>query len=251
MTFPLEFHIFGIPVMAHMIFDFLAFTVGLAYFSYHQSKHQDVIPENRSWIIVLGAAIGALVGSRLLAYGENPFALTSTLAWIQFYAQQTIVGGIVGGIIGIEIVKKILKIKTRTGDIFVYPLILGMAIGRVGCLLTGVSDATVGLPSSLPWAFDQGDGIPRHPTSLYEIIFLLVLWFVLKKVEKRFTFAPGTLFRLFVVLYLGFRLLVEFIKPVTPVFLNLSYIQIFSLLGMIYYIYELYKTKTSWIQTTI
>ncbi len=50
-----------------------------------------------------------------------------------------------------------------------------MCIGRVGCFLTGLSDATCGVRTDLPWGVDYGDGVPRHPAQIYEILFLLAL----------------------------------------------------------------------------
>ena len=110
-----------------------------------------------------------------------------------------------------------------------------MAIGRIGCLLTGITDRTVGIASSLPWAFDQGDGIPRHPTSFYEIIFLILLWIFLRRLEKIKNLKNGSIFKIFIFSYLLFRFAIEFIKPVTQIFLGLSVFQIVSLLGLIYY----------------
>ena len=57
----------------------------------------------------------------------------------------------------------------------VFPLLLGMALGRVGCHLAGLTDGTYGTATTLPWALDLGDGVARHPTNLYEIGFLLLL----------------------------------------------------------------------------
>jgi len=131
----------------------------------------------------------------------------------------------------VEIAKRIMRVTRRTGDAFVFPLILGIAIGRVGCFLTGLSDHTHGVATSLPWAVDFGDGVPRHPTQLYEIAFLLILGALLL-VRSRHAHAPGELFRWFLLGYLAFRFLVEFIKPrYTIPILSLSAIQIASLLG--------------------
>jgi phosphatidylglycerol:prolipoprotein diacylglycerol transferase len=57
-----------------------------------------------------------------------------------------------------------------------------------------------------------GDGIARHPTQLYEVIWLAVLAAVLVLRSGAMTTA-GDRFKLFMLGYLGFRLLVEFIKP--------------------------------------
>ncbi len=60
----------------------------------------------------------------------------------------------------------------------------GLAVGRIGCHLAGLTDGTHGDPSSLPWAVDFGDGIPRHPVNLYEVIFLGSLALIIFQKEK-------------------------------------------------------------------
>ena len=159
-------------------------------------------------------------------------------------AGKTIVGGIVGGIIGVELAKKIAGEKRSSGDLFVFPLILGIGVGRIGCFLTGVKDGTVGNPSSLPWALDQGDGILRHPTALYEILYLVIVWTVLTYAKKYYQLESGILFKLFILLYLSYRLFIEFLKPVTPLIFNLSAIQIVSLVVVMVYLIQLWNHRS-------
>ena len=83
--------------------------------------------------------------------------------WLTVYIVAPIVGGLLGGWAGVEIAKRVLRIRYSTGDLFVFPLVVGMSIGRVGCFLTGLDDHTCGTWTGLPWAVDFGDG-PRHPT---------------------------------------------------------------------------------------
>src|SRR5260370_21930725 len=92
-------------------------------------------------------------------------------AWL---GGKTIVGGLLGGWAGVEIAKKCMGIAWSTGDLYVFPLIFGMAVGRVGCFLTRLEDHTCGSFTSPPWAVDFGDG-PRPPAQLYYIAFLLTL----------------------------------------------------------------------------
>jgi phosphatidylglycerol:prolipoprotein diacylglycerol transferase len=98
---------------------------------------------------------------------------------------KTIVGALIGGLITVELMKRYIGLRTSTGDLYAIPLAVGIAIGRIGCFLTGLSDNTYGTASNLPWAIDFGDGIPRHPTQLYEIAFLLLLIPALYKLQKR------------------------------------------------------------------
>ncbi|MDQ3110376.1 MAG: prolipoprotein diacylglyceryl transferase [Bacteroidota bacterium] len=108
--------------------------------------------------------------------------------------------------------KKILGEKNRSGDLFVFPILLALLIGRIGCLLTALDDHTAGGPTSLPWGIDYGDGIFRHPLPLYEMIFLALTFFVLWKLKNKNIFAPGSLFKLLMVSYFIFRIANESYK---------------------------------------
>lgn len=148
---------------------------------------------------------------------------------------KTIVGGMLGGLIGVEIIKKKIGVTVSSGDLMVYPLILAMIIGRTGCFLTGLGDGTYGIATHLPWGIDFGDGIRRHPTNLYEIIFWIILWITLKITERKFMFTDGSKFKIFLASYLVFRLLVEFIKPDYFFNFGLSVIQLACIAGILYY----------------
>jgi len=225
-------------IWPHTLCEFLAFFVSYRYYGYLKNK-SGLAPLSPSaeWAVIMGGASGALIGSRLLGILENPHFFLQLSAWTPFTSSKTILGGLAGAIIGVEIAKKWIGLKRRTGDHFLYPLILGMIIGRIGCFLTGVVDGTVGLPSKLPWALDQGDGILRHPTSLYEIFFLMSAWFILKYFDKKTRPQNGDCFRLFVIGYFAFRLFVEFLKPRYSLLFSLSAIQWVSLFGILPYVY--------------
>jgi phosphatidylglycerol---prolipoprotein diacylglyceryl transferase len=180
---------------------------------------------------------------------------------------KTIVGALIFGLIAVELMKRYIGVRQSTGDLYAIPLALGIAIGRIGCFLTGLSDNTYGTPTTLPWAINFGDGIPRHPTQLYEIIFLLALIPILYRfvilsgaeVSRRRVphfsrplrevgllpttndyrpttlFLPGDAFKFFMVAYLTFRFLCDFIKPYPRIFLGLGGIQWACLLTLLYY----------------
>jgi phosphatidylglycerol---prolipoprotein diacylglyceryl transferase len=239
MTFPIDIVVAGVTIPSHLLFDILSMYVGFTYFSYLNKKNHDPISTEHRWLVILGGVMGALIGSRLLAALERPELFFNPPSVLYYYAHKTILGGIAGAILGVEIIKKIIGQKKRTGDAFTYPLILGIIIGRIGCFLSGVQDGTVGVASNLPWAFDQGDGIARHPTALYEIIFLLIVWLMLYMMQKKIILQQGVLFRLFIIAYTVFRFFVEYIKPVHPIALGLSSIQIVSAIIALYYLLSL------------
>jgi len=221
-----------IPV--HFICETLAYFVGYRYYLYLRKRTADQISDEHRLIIFIGAAFGAFLGSHIVGVLENP-PLLAHFGLIYFMGNKTIVGGMLGGLIGVELTKKQIGVKVSSGDLMVYPLILAMIIGRTGCFLAGLDDGTYGIPSNLPWAINFGDGIRRHPTNLYEILFWIVLWVTLLAIEKRHTFANGVRFKICLSAYLVFRFAVEFIKPDYFFSFGLSVIQLVCLAGILYY----------------
>ena len=228
MQFPTYIHVFGVSVHPHMLFELLAYSAGFQFFLLVRRwwpRREAAVPMDQMMCLIVGGILGAAAGSKLLAWVESAshyWANRDNLAVL--LGGKTIVGGLIGGWAGVEIVKKRLGIRHSTGDVYVFPLVLGMCIGRVGCFLTGLADHTCGVHTSLPWGVDFGDG-PRHPAQLYEIAFLLLLALALL-LRLRTAAFNGELFRLFMLSYLSFRFLVEFIKPSDKPFGGLSAIQL-------------------------
>jgi prolipoprotein diacylglyceryltransferase len=245
-TFPVVFHVFGLHIPAHGVMEVVAYAVGMQTFLY--LRRRDPSPavnfETTMWLIVC-CVFGALAGSKILAWMElSPEQLRELGSPQALVGGKTIVGGLLGGWAGVEIGKRWLDVTVRTGDAYVIPLALGIAIGRVGCFLTGLPDHTYGVETQLPWGVDFGDGVRRHPTQLYEIAVVLLLGAIIALVRRRITHQPGDLFRWFMLGYLLFRLLVEFIKPVYRPS-GLSAIQWACVAGMIACIYGLIIRPTA------
>ena len=236
MNFPLEFGIGDYKLGAHVIFETLAFVVGFRYYLFFRKKSIDAIDEpNRIWVII-GAAFGAFLFSRLVGSLENPNAWAEAQnKLLYFYANKTIVGGLLGGLIGVELTKIFIGEKSSSGDLFTLPIIVAMIIGRIGCFSSGVYEPTFGIETNAPWGMNLGDGLLRHPVALYEIFFLTTLWFALRKLLDQNHFKSGVVFKFFMVSYLIFRFLLEWIKPGATVVLGLTTIQIACILGLIYY----------------
>jgi prolipoprotein diacylglyceryltransferase len=223
----------------HTLFEVLAYAVGYLLYSRSRRQSGDFLPDEQRWIIIAAAAIGALLGSRILGILEQ--APRIAITWRTFLQPggKTIVGGLLGGWIAVELTKRIRGIHSRTGDLFAIPLCIGIAIGRIGCLLAGLADDTYGTPTSLPWAIDFGDGIPRHPTQLYEILFLILLAAILHRYNQR-PRPEGATFRLFLFAYLAWRLLIDFIKP-QPLIHGLNLIQWACLAGLLALLHDVMR----------
>lgn len=237
--FPVIFHLGLLNLHAHFVFETLAYFIGFRVYLYTRSNNR--LDRVRTLWVIIGAALGAAAGSKILYWLEDPILTLQN--WMEpeyWMGGKTIVGGLLGGLIGVETTKRIVNVRHSTGDDFVFPIIVGMCIGRVGCFLSGLGDHTYGTPTSWLTGVDFGDGITRHPTQLYEIAFLLLLSLGLLVMKRtgdsgRLVLSQGALFQLFMTGYLLFRFGVDFIKPVPHVYGILNNVQIACVLGLLYY----------------
>ncbi len=238
------------PVATHTLFEVAAYFVGFRFFLW-QRRHlalPALADTDRSLWIGVAAIAGAALGAKLGFWIEDPLdAFKDFPDWRHLLEGKTIVGALLGGLIGVETVKRALGVHASSGDAFALPLMIGIAIGRMGCFLAGLNDHTYGNPTTLPWAVDFGDGIARHPTQLYEMAFLILLAVAIQYRAHAFAQA-GDRFRAFMIAYLGFRLLVDFIKPMPFVYFGfLSGIQLLCVAGLVYYRRDMLRlARTIW-----
>lgn len=243
MVFPYYITLWGRRTHPHVLFEALAYALAFGLYLYLRWRFGDVVPTAIRWAAVAVAVAGAALGSKLLFLLEDP-----QLTWqsirdpAYLMGGKTIVGALAFGLLAVEAMKRYIGLKQSTGDLYAIPLALGIAIGRIGCFLTGLSDNTYGTASGLPWAVDFGDGVRRHPTQLYEVVILLalipVVYRILRSIqtgEALNRFQPGDAFKFFMVAYMLFRLLCDFIKPYPRILFGLGGIQWACLLVLLYY----------------
>jgi phosphatidylglycerol:prolipoprotein diacylglycerol transferase len=169
--------------------------------------------------LVLAALVGGVLGAKL------PFVLQSSEGFFQSSAWladgKTITTGLIGAYLAVELAKLALGVTVKTGDSFALPLALGLAVGRWGCFFNG---CCYGEPTDLPWGVDFGDGIYRHPTQAYEVLFHLgmvcVLWMLMRVGALR-----CQRLKLYLIAYGAFRFLTEFIRPEPRGWLGLTFYQ--------------------------
>lgn len=234
MKFPVYIGVGTYVLHPHLVFEALAYAAGFRVYLKLRRRWGDPIGwDERLWVFT-GATVGAAIGAKLLSWLEDPLATWShrnDLAYL--LTGTTIIGGLIGGLIAVEWIKRLIGVRKRTGDLFAIPLAIGIAIGRIGCFLSGLPDHTYGNPTNLPWGVDFGDGLPRHPTQLYEIgILLLITYFLWRRMAG--PHRNGDVFRLFMVAYMGWRLAIDFLKPGVP-FAGLTALQWACVAVLIYY----------------
>lgn len=221
-------------IATHELFVGLGVLVAAGVFAVEARRRGQT--DDRILYVVLGALAGGAVFMRLgtwlqhLDLSENA---SLTEQWL--YGNRSILGGLVGAWLGVHVAKRLVGYRARTGDLFAPAVALGMAVGRVGCLLTELP----GTPTGTPYGISLGPaaaarlhapaGVPLHPSFLYEIGFHLaafcVLWFWLR---HRLT-APGETLTIYLLGYGLFRFLVEFVRGNEVVWEGLTRPQLFLL----------------------
>lgn len=216
---------------AHYAFDALAWVSAALAARWQASRWPDETLRlsritDPSYFVSL--ALGALAGAWL-------FGSLNTMQGALFAPSHSVAGALAGGIIAVELWKWSHGVRTSTGGALVLPLCVGIAIGRLGCLFAGLPDYTYGVPTSLPWAVDLGDGIGRHPVQLYES--LAIAGFAALYVHARLIgarWAQSHAFHAMVIVYAAQRFAWEFLKPYPAV---LGPLNVFHLLmlGLVVY----------------
>lgn len=217
---PVLFSIGGVDVPSYAVMVGLAMLAGWAVRRSEVARLGYTRSPGHQWV-GLGALIGAVIGAKggMLLFAADPADLWARMLDLDFTGK-TVVGGIGGGYLGVEVTKRLVGVRHSTGDGFAVSLPLAQAIGRVGCFLHGCCP---GVAWDGAWAVRSG-GVERHPAQLYEAALDLALagaiWSLRgwRKVE-------GELFRLYLVGYAGIRFVLEplrddatwWIGPFTPV----------------------------------
>ena len=155
---------------AHLAFDLAAWSAGaaagFALYRWRLNEQVRAIAQITGpgyfLCLAIGAALGAwAAGSMNTLKGPAP-----TLS-------HSVVGALVGAIALVEAYKTFRGLRGSTGGIFVGSFTVGVVIGRWGCLFAGLPDRTYGIPTTLPWGVDLGDGVSRHPVQVYESLAMV------------------------------------------------------------------------------
>lgn len=231
----------GVPIDTHGTFIALGLIIAAALLMWETRRRGAL--DRRMVLVALGALIGAAVTSRIgtgiryLATEPDP-----TPSGLLVEAGRSLLGGLVGAYIGVEVTKKLVGITESTGDLFAPGVALGLAVGRIGCFLT----EQLGTPTGLPWGMTMNQtGVDRgllcldcgqcptcspattfHPSFLYEIGFHLTAFVVLwsRRDDPNWR---GQLLRRYLLAYAAFRFVVEFVRGNVEFMFGLTGSQIF------------------------
>lgn len=212
-----RFSLFGLQLQVRWYGFFYVLSFILGYFLYRFNLRIRKVEMNKDqyesaiFHVMLGVIIGGRIGYILfynfLFYLYHPLAIFSV-----WEGGMSFHGGALGVIIaGIIFCRRYNYSFLSLADPAVPLVTIGLGLGRLGNFING---ELFGKPTSLPWAmiFPDSDGVPRHPTQIYEmflegLVLTVVAQYLLRKTRK-----PGIVFWSFIGLYGIFRFMVEFVR---------------------------------------
>lgn len=195
------------------------------------------LPESAASTMVFWAAVGGLIGARLLTIIEDvPAFVHDPIRFIFSGAGFVWYGGLIGGFLAVSwCIRRLQLPYMETVDCIAPSLALGHAIGRIGCQLAG--DGDWGKVTTVPWAmaypnaivgWNYPPGVLVHPTPVYETLVYTVIFGLLWAMRKR-EHPDGTLFWWYLVLASSARFLIEFLRINRPVAAGLTLAQLMSI----------------------
>ena len=199
---------------------------------------------------VVGVPSGIVV-SRLLHVIDRWKYYSQNLGEIIGGSGLTIYGAVLGAALSIWIYSKFSKLQFGyIADLIVPGLILAQVVGRIGCTING---CCYGTTCDLPWGivYTHPDslaplGVATHPTTVYEIIYLLIMFGVVFWLRKRLK-PDGSLFLAYISLYSLWRFGIDFLRDGTSFLLGLHQAQVIAIIALAIVIPWL-ALRTGWVR---
>jgi len=204
---PLTVHWFGICIA-------LAFLAGL-WTATRRAPRAGIPGEQIADLVVPWLLLGGILGARVLyiaTYWRESFA---GQPWSELFMIQrgglVYYGGLTGASLAVILFARWKRIPLwKLADVLTPSIALGSMFGRIGCLMNG---CCFGRSCELPWAIRFPDdhstqGLPVHPTQIYDALLNLTLYLGLAWLYRRRTF-DGQVFAVYLLGYAVTRSIVE------------------------------------------
>lgn len=231
--YPVLFRIGDFPITSFGLMMFLSF-IGGAWATGRMLKRYGLDP-TLIWDMLAWIAVGGIVGAKIYFLALHWQDVIANPRQVLF-AREGLVwyGGLIGGVLAYY-----LQVRSRRLPLAVMfdatgpALMLGIALGRIGCFLVGddygvYTDGPLGIafpqgipPSTAGYLRSVGNSIPAnipdsavvavHPTQLYEATITFILFALLWKIGRG-RLKPGQLFAIFMGLYAVERFLIEIVR---------------------------------------
>lgn len=236
--YPILFNLGPLTVRSYGLFLVLAFILG-TYIVWKEGKRGGYNEEKLLDFAVV-TLIGALFGARLYYVILNFSNFMEAPLRVLYFWQGgfAFYGAFLGAVIGgWYYCRKVKWPFFQIADLSVIAATFATAVAKVGAFLAG---SDFGTATSLPWGVPMiGQLGARHPVQLYEAGYSLLLFFVLRSLDKRKKRSGGIFYFYLLLSGLG-RWFFEFYRADSTYFLGAKIAQLISLLLVIIGVLGLY-----------
>jgi len=230
---PVLFTIKSVKLYTHGFLMALAFLIS----SFLASRHFK--DKDEFWNLMFFSFLGSIIGARLFYVLFYYKQFDSFIQIFQIWHGGLVsYGGLIGGFLFAYLFIKHKKLNFLEYADKIAPYIaLGLAIGRIGCFLVWDD---YGIASNLPWSVNVD--FPRHPTQIYHSIADLIIFLILKPLQKK-NLKKGSILFLFILLYSIFRFIIDFFRAYPSKWLFLAPSQWLCLLIIMIVVIIIFKNK--------
>ena len=228
------FEIGGISVRWYSILMILAIGVPPAWVFY-QSRNRPEIDTNHIWGAFLVSLPSGFVLARLIHVVDQWQYYSRFPNQIASGSGLAIWGAVIGASLGIWVYFRIVKAPAGAiFDIMAPGIVLAQIVGRVGCTVNG---CCYGTATALSWGitYTHPDssgfatlGTAVHPTQVYEMIFLAIVFGVLLLMRRRLK-PDGSLYLLYLSLYSVWRIGIGFLRDNSETLVGLQQAQVIAI----------------------
>jgi len=211
-----------LPIRWYSLMYIVAF--GVAYLLYRRQIKERNYPmtEDELYSLFCFGILGIILGARLfhaLVYSGTYYLKQPWLIFWPFHNGKftglmgmSYHGGAIGCLLAVILYTKLKKVSFREiGDMFAASVPLGYTFGRLGNFINAELYGRV-TTSPIGMIFPDTDGLPRHPSQLYEMVFEgIILWTIIWLVRNRKPF-KGFLMGLYFFGYGFFRFFIEYFR---------------------------------------
>lgn len=195
------------------------------------------IAEDHIYNLGVWAVIGGVLFSRIIHVIDKWDYYIAHPLQIFTFEGLAVYGAVIGVILAIVIYCLVKKLSIwQVTDVISPGALVGMAIGRVGCVFNG---CCYGLTTSLPWAVDYTCSgsyapqvMPLHPTQIYHIIWNLAAFGLLWSLRRRLK-PTGSVFLIYLALYAAGDLLIRFFRDGDPFLFGLQQAQLIGIIILV------------------
>ncbi|MDZ4121348.1 MAG: prolipoprotein diacylglyceryl transferase [Candidatus Cloacimonadaceae bacterium] len=212
-----RFSLFGLQLQVRWygFFYVLSFILGYVLYRYYLRLRAISLGREQYESAIFYVMLGVIIGGRLgyILFYNFLYYLLHPLGILAIWeGGMSFHGGALGVIVaGILFCRKHKLRFFALADPALPIVAIGLGLGRLGNFING---ELFGKPTNLPWAmiFPESDGMPRHPTQLYEMLLEGIVLGIISHILIKKTRKEGLAFWVFIGLYGFFRFLIEFVR---------------------------------------